>query len=136
MYTCPKARINDFIISYVLKIVESKRFSQLFSNSLTASYQLHSRDCKFLIFLELAELIGVRAEQLCPLNVVPKQFFVNMVSLSTEYQPDVNFLILRMSSVISSAHGQQDHILTSCLLENDIKLSPLSIASFISIALG
>ena len=92
-YTCPKARINDFIISYVLKIVVSKRFSQLFSNSLTASYQLHSRDCKFLIFLELAELIGVRAEQLCPLNVVPKQFFVNMVSLSTEYQPDVNFLI-------------------------------------------
>ena len=83
MYTCPKAQINDFIISYVLKI-ESKRFSQLFSNSLTASYQLHSRDCPFLIFLELAELIGIRAEQLCPLNVVPKQFFVNMLSLSTE----------------------------------------------------
>ena len=32
--------------------------------------------------------------------------------------PDVNLLVLRMSSIVGGAHRQQDHILSSCLLHS------------------
>ena len=32
--------------------------------------------------------------------------------------PDVNLLVLRVSSIVGGAHRQQDHILSSCLLHS------------------